>query len=129
MPGISNASDEQASHGQENYCLGDVDAALVVTDEAAVSVQPADAALEHAAAGITLKPGSVSVRRTTSTPKSRNRHRSRAVGNIGRSQVHGQRPSVGIYRDVPLAFNDLFPNVVAALVGHRGLDGLAINDA
>lgn len=51
MSGVTDPADEQVAHGEENHGFRDVDASLVITDEAAVSGQPADAALNHPAAG------------------------------------------------------------------------------
>lgn len=49
MSGVADPADEQVSHGEDYHGLGDVEAGLVVADEATVSGQPADAALDYPA--------------------------------------------------------------------------------
>src|ERR1017187_811986 len=50
MSGMADSSDEQAAHGEVDHGLGDIEAAFVIADEATISGQPAEAALDHPAA-------------------------------------------------------------------------------
>src|SRR5271167_3392457 len=50
MSWMGDSAEEQISHGEEDHGLGDVEAFLVVTDEAAISCQPTDGAFDNPAA-------------------------------------------------------------------------------
>src|SRR3989304_2336269 len=57
MSWVADASDEEASHGDEDHGLGDVEAPLVVAHEAAKAGHPAEASLDDPAAGHNLEAG------------------------------------------------------------------------
>src|ERR1700738_1142566 len=56
MSWMSDAAEEQVPHCHEDHGFGDVEAFFVIADEAAISYEPAEAALDHPAAGNDLEP-------------------------------------------------------------------------
>src|SRR5665213_4335119 len=53
---MCDSAEEQIPHGEEDHGFGDVEAFLVIADQAAISRQPTDTALYHPPAGNDLEP-------------------------------------------------------------------------
>ncbi len=57
------------------------------------------------------------------------RPRARAVRHVGGGEVHHQKPTVGVHRDVAFAPDDALAAVEAAVLGEGRLHGLAVQHA
>src|SRR5271167_4369116 len=56
MSWMSDPTKEKISHREVDHGFGDVEALLIIADEASISCQPTDAALDYPATGNDLEP-------------------------------------------------------------------------
>src|SRR5262249_17751462 len=63
---MGDSAEQEASHGDMDHGLGDIETLLVVAHETAPPCEPGEVRSTTQRRGRTLKPGSVSMRRTTS---------------------------------------------------------------